>query len=159
MNTPAATRMKYRNPIKVVLFSIATLGIYILYWLYATTTEMKHKGQKIPSVWWLLIPIPTSIVHILLTSLISLFLDEASGAYHLINFVLFPIIGILVVFGIVPLIMWWMWKYCTAVQTVTNGRLTRSSSFTAFCLLFIFGAGFLWPMIMQNYFNSEHGTH
>ncbi|HTE58139.1 MAG TPA: DUF4234 domain-containing protein [Verrucomicrobiae bacterium] len=150
--------MKYRNPVIVILLSIITLGIYILYWLYDTRKEMVQKGIKLPAVWVLLVPIPVSIAHVLLTSFVSLFLNEASGAYHLVNLVLFPILATLVVCSIIPLTLWWVWKYCAGVQAATNGHLTRGAAYKVFCLLFLFGIGFLWPMIIQNYFNSERHT-
>jgi len=49
--------IKKRNPALVVIFSIITLGIYLLYWIVATKKEIKSLGAKIPSAWLIIVPI------------------------------------------------------------------------------------------------------
>ena len=52
-----------RNPLTVVLLSIVTLGIYLLYWIYITFAEVRaHRGQGTSGILGLLLAlIPVSI--------------------------------------------------------------------------------------------------
>jgi hypothetical protein len=49
--------MKYRSPIAVFLLPFATLGIYAVYWLVRTKTEMNARGEDIPTAWLFVVPI------------------------------------------------------------------------------------------------------
>ena len=49
--------MQNRDPIKVILFSIITLGIYYIVWLVTTKNQMNTKGAQIPTAWLLIIPL------------------------------------------------------------------------------------------------------
>lgn len=52
--------IKYRNLVVVVLLSIVTLGIYLVYWFVKTKEEMNSMGAQIPTAWLLvLFPIGT----------------------------------------------------------------------------------------------------
>lgn len=46
-----------RNPWLVLILSFLTLGIYAIYWLVKTKKEINDLGAKIPTCWWLVIPI------------------------------------------------------------------------------------------------------
>ncbi|MFW6233197.1 MAG: hypothetical protein ACOC3Z_00880 [Nanoarchaeota archaeon] len=46
--------IKKRNPLLVVLFSIISLGIYLIYWLISTNIEIKKKIYSSPSPYWIL---------------------------------------------------------------------------------------------------------
>ena len=48
--------MTKRTPIAILLLPIVTLGIYSLYWLVRTKTEMNNCGAEIPTAWLLVIP-------------------------------------------------------------------------------------------------------
>jgi len=49
--------VKHRNIFLVYLFSIITFGIYAIYWLVATKSEINDLGAKIPTSWLLVVPI------------------------------------------------------------------------------------------------------
>jgi len=49
--------MTKRSPAAVFVLSIITLGIYALYWLVRTKTEMNSNGASIPTAWYLIIPL------------------------------------------------------------------------------------------------------
>jgi len=51
------TNIKKRNPALVVIFSVITLGIYFVYWAVQTKEEIKSLGAKIPTMWFLIVPI------------------------------------------------------------------------------------------------------
>jgi len=52
---PPTSPLNRRNPWKVLGFSPITLGIYYLYWLYVTKSEMEDGGAEIPSFWLLVV--------------------------------------------------------------------------------------------------------
>lgn len=47
--------VKERNPWVVLLLSLITLGIYGIYWIVATTNELREKSDEAPSPWLLLL--------------------------------------------------------------------------------------------------------
>ena len=49
--------IKKRNPVWVVILSIITCGIYLIYWFVQTKEEMKSLGADIPSAWLIIVPI------------------------------------------------------------------------------------------------------
>lgn len=49
--------IKRRNPALVIIFSVITCGIYFIYWAVMTKEEMKSLGAKIPTMWFLIVPI------------------------------------------------------------------------------------------------------
>ncbi len=49
--------VKHRNPILIVIFTIITLGIYGIYWLYSTKKELVELGARVPTFWLFIIPI------------------------------------------------------------------------------------------------------
>jgi len=52
--------IRYRNLVLVVLLSVVTAGIYLIYWCVRTKTELNSLGAKIPTAWLLLLfPIGT----------------------------------------------------------------------------------------------------
>ncbi len=54
---------------------------------------------------------------------------------------------------IVPIVnLFWLWKFCTGAEKVTNGK---ASAIAAFILL-LFGCG-LGPAIVQYWFNQAEG--
>jgi len=49
--------MKERSPLAVFVLPFITFGIYSLYWLVATKTEMNRNGTNIPTAWLLIVPL------------------------------------------------------------------------------------------------------
>jgi len=49
--------IKKRNLALVVVFSIITAGIYLLYWVVKTKNEMRSLGASIPTAWLIIVPI------------------------------------------------------------------------------------------------------
>lgn len=50
-------QIKKRNPALVFIFSAITLGIYFIYWAVKTKEEIKSLGAKIPTAWFMIVPI------------------------------------------------------------------------------------------------------
>jgi len=53
----AGPKLMHRSPAAPLLLPFVTFGIYALYWLVRTKTEMNAQGAKIPTAWLLIIPI------------------------------------------------------------------------------------------------------
>ena len=49
--------MTKRSVIMLVILSVITFGIYLLYWLVKTKDEMVRQGADIPTAWLLIVPI------------------------------------------------------------------------------------------------------
>jgi hypothetical protein len=45
-----------RSPVNVAVLGIVTIGIYYVYWLVKTKTELNQHGGQIPTAWMLIIP-------------------------------------------------------------------------------------------------------
>lgn len=90
---------KQRSSLAVILLGVVTLGIYTLYWQYATFKEMKeHSGQGVGGAVGLIIAIFLSIVNVFLMP------SEVGGLYQRVGqakpvsgvtgfWVLLPLIG------------------------------------------------------------------
>lgn len=49
--------MKRRSVVGVAVLTILTCGIYGLYWIVKTKSEMNAQGANVPTAWLILIPI------------------------------------------------------------------------------------------------------
>ena len=49
--------MMKESPIKILLLTFVTCGIYGLIWLYKTGEEMRARGADIPGFWYVFLPI------------------------------------------------------------------------------------------------------
>ena len=50
-------KIKRRDITLMIVLSIITFGIYIIYWIVSTKAEIKSLGAKIPTAWLIIIPI------------------------------------------------------------------------------------------------------
>jgi len=50
-------KIKRRNPALVIIFSIITFGIYLIYWFVKTKGEIISLGAHIPSAWFIIVPV------------------------------------------------------------------------------------------------------
>jgi hypothetical protein len=48
--------MEKRSLLNMILLGLVTLGIYYIYWFFATRNEMVAKGAEIPTAWLVIIP-------------------------------------------------------------------------------------------------------
>jgi hypothetical protein len=94
---------RHRNPLTVVLLSIVTLGIYLLYWIYITFAEVRARRGKGTSgiVGLLLALIPVSIF--LLPSHIGDMYAEAGKPK--------PITGYTGLWALIPLVGGIVWLF------------------------------------------------
>jgi hypothetical protein len=148
--------MKRRTPAFVIVISLCTLGLYFIYWLYATRAELvtEHRA-KIPAMNVLLYPLGAVALVLLATLVVSLALPSDSPVLRSLELRVFPVLIVILTIAVFPLAVWWFWQYCGAVGRFTHGRLSQGEAFALFCLLAIVGAGCVWPGVVQGYFNTE----
>ena len=147
--------MKNRSVPKVIIFSLITLGIYTLFWLRDTRKELVNRGQDVLPVKILLLPV-AALVAVGLLQFLSHFLLQDTGESNLvlkISNILAIVVGILVVVAVIPLTIWWYYKYCQAVEAVTKGQTSLALSFGLLIVLSVLGFAFIWPGIIQDGFN------
>ena len=136
-------QMKKRNIWLVMLLTLVTLGLYELYWFYQTRQEMISKGGRIPSVWQLALAylaIPIVLLPVLF------FPNVSTGVY--LTLALLGVITILAIY------LRWLSQYCRAVQQITAGEVSYGFCFWLALVLFVFGAYFVWPGVIQHHFNK-----
>lgn len=144
----------------MILLTIVTLGIYQIFWLYNTKQEMNSLGQKVPPFKLLLAPLLALIAIALLQFVVHFVLSTADGSNSgsaIVN-ILSLIIGVIATIAIIPISIYWMVKYCQALEVVTNRDLTFGASFILWFVLGLFSVGFIWPFIVQNSFNKVAGA-
>jgi hypothetical protein len=154
--------MTNRSVPKIIILSLITFGIYSLFWLRATRREMVAQGQQVPSIWLIFAPLLLIIAvgflqfgaHFALSSSV-----DASGnvATKLIN-ILSLLAGVIAIIGVLPVTLWWMYKYCKSVEVVTGGKLTFGLSYGLFLGMAFLGFSFVWPGIIQDGFNRAAGS-
>ena len=102
-----------RNPVVVILLSIITLGIYSLYWQYATFKEIKaHADEGIGGVLGLVFAILLGIVNVFL-------LPAEIGGLYAREGREKPISGLTGFWAFIPLVGWIIWV------VKTQGHLNR----------------------------------
>ena len=148
--------MKNLSVIKVIILSLITLGIYTLFWLRDTRKELVDRGQNVPPVKVILAPVLVLFVVILLQFVAHTALQN-NVANKGLNF-LSVLIGPIVVIAILPLTVWWYYKYCKAIEVVTQGQTSLTVSLGLLVVLSIFGFSFVWPGIIQDGFNRLSAT-
>jgi uncharacterized membrane protein len=147
--------MRYRNIVFVIVMSIVTFGIYDIYWVFSTRNELVKKHCNVPSPWLIFAPILGLIgVAFLQIAVHLLAVDNPDASIRVIANVISVFVGIVSVIGIIPLAIYWTWKYSQAVEKVTNKGLTAGFTFAMAMLLTVLGAGVLWPPIVQYQFNK-----
>jgi hypothetical protein len=68
------------------------------------------------------------------------------------------VLGILAVLTIIPVSLYWFYKYSKAVEAVTEGDLTFGMTYGLFLAAAFFSVSFLWPFLVQYNFNKLSDT-
>ena len=149
--------MKNRSVLTVILFSFLTLGIYTLFWLRDTRKELLKTGVKILPVKVLFMPFAAIVGVALLQFILRFSLmnssNTVSGSQAAGN-ILSTVIGIAGVIVVIPLTIFWFYRYCQAVETITNKQTSLGVSFGLLLVLNFVGFSFVWPGIIQDAFNK-----
>ena len=147
--------MKNRSLIKMLVLSIITLGIYQIYWLYKTREELVSLRQEVPSFWLLVAPYITVILvfgaQLVINSSPSTSMDAQLGT-NIISLIL----GLVAIIAIIPVTIYWHYKYCKAASFATGGKPTFDMSFVLFIIFWLFGLSVVWPFIMQDGYNTAN---
>jgi len=148
--------MKKRNLVFMIVMSVITLGIYTIYWLYATRKELVAKGAKIPPLVVALLP----ALGLLAIALLQVMVSASSDGQTIRTFVniIAVLLGLASLIGLFILPVYWWHQYSKGVDKVTNGKISFDLSFWLGIILFFVGLFFLpaiMPAILQNEFNKK----
>lgn len=90
--------IKKRNPSAVVILSIITLGIYLIYWFVKTKEEMNSLGADIPTAWLIIIPIANLYLLYKYCDGFAEYVrkDKLGPVWFLILIAMFPVIPVIV---------------------------------------------------------------
>lgn len=153
--------MRQRSIPAILILGLVTLGIYPFYWLISTRKELIRRGAHIPPVVVLISPY-LFMAAVAILQLVVTILSAASTpddgtptslgppGFETITIVL----AVLAFFAVIPISLFWVYRYCQGAQQVTGGRLAISFSYPLSIVLTVFSVGFVWPAIMQNYYNQ-----
>jgi hypothetical protein len=150
--------MKKRNLAAVLLLPFVTLGIYCIYWMYATRKELVSRNgdsRSIPPVIILFLPL-----FLLAGVAMLIFLISFSGRSSVIVTVLSILLGAAGALSMLVIPLWWTWKYCRVVAATTHDM-----DFTQLYVLYVvigwlFGLLPVWMLMVQLSFNkmADAGT-
>jgi uncharacterized membrane protein YjgN (DUF898 family) len=139
----------------MILLTIVTLGLYQIYWTYKTRQELVAQKQDVPPFKLLLAPI--LILLVLIPLQVAYRFMENTGSNAAIN-IISIVLGVLALLVMVPIGLYWFYKYCKAVEEVTEGDLTFGMSYGLFIAAAVFSVNFLWPFLIQYSFNKLSDT-
>lgn len=152
--------MKKRNPIAVLVLSYITLGIYTVYWLYATRKEIvdqNHNEQSIPPVKTIYMP----LLSIAVVGLVALIFNSSPGSTADVVNGICGLIGLGLFIATIYYSFRFMWRYCLAAAELVHGTDGK----TLFWLWFIgsiFGLGPIAMLMIQSDLNRyirDQGAH
>ncbi len=155
------TKMKYRNPLTVLVLSIVTLGIYDLYWLVKTKTVLNNTTRiHTPTIWLLFSPIGLLVIIValyvfsapqpLVTHTTTTYGNMVTSSSTNSGFPLFLLfLEFLAIVIIIPVTFYWFFQFSKAINEFTNGELNTGVSFLLLWLLHFIGV-----IIVQDKFND-----
>jgi hypothetical protein len=159
--------MKKRSIGLVILLSFITCGIYTLFWLADTRREMVARGAKIPNVSLLFLPLLSIVavtivqffLHFVIGPSVSGFDPEAVSDYGsntpiMVVSVLSITVGVIAFLALIPVALYWFYKYCQGVELVTRKQVSFGLSYGLWLLLAVTSLSFIWPGIIQDGFNK-----
>jgi len=148
--------MKHRSPFLVFLLSMVTFGLYNIYWLADTRDGLvRSTNVKVPSIWILFSPLAVLFLIGIVMGVVSVSLganDPGSAGEHVTNVI--SVLGSFVaVLLIIPLQVYWYWKFSKAVGVYTRGHMSAGSSLLLIILLGVIGIA-----IVQDSLNNATDT-
>jgi hypothetical protein len=118
--------VKSRSPVRVIVYSLLTLGIYYLYWLANVRKELVKADQKVPSIDWLLLPLLIVIVAIVAAVIFApdhpQVIGQDTGGARVFEAILNIVLNLMLL-GFIPLYVWWYWRFAKALEHVTRGKI------------------------------------
>lgn len=144
--------MKNRNLIFVTLLSIVTVGIYDIYWAFSTRNELVKKNLDVPSPLIILAPLLALLA--IAAIAIPVHLSNSTGNTVTLVNVLSVLFGVVAVLALIPVAVYWVWRYSKAVEKLTKGDLTAEISMVIAILSSLVGLSIVWPIVVQYYYNQ-----
>ncbi len=160
--------MKKRSLVAVLIFSVITVGIYDLVWLYKIKKELNQKTSiHIPSIFLLFVPIVLILIAFVAmfalagssttTSSTSSISSYGSNSFNTTSSssgsVLGPVVGMLIY--AIAILAWlgigfyWFLRFSKGIDRYTEGKISTPLSFLLLWVLNIIGI-----MLLQDYFND-----
>lgn len=153
--------MKKRNPIAVLALSYVTLGIYVVYWLYATRKEIVSQNgneKSIPPVKSMYLPLLGLVLIGLLQLIVNGKPDGTASAVVVAINIISALGGIAAFVAVIYCSFRFMWRYCLAAHALAQGTDGK----TLFWLWFIgslFGLGPIAMLMIQSDLNRYIRDH
>ena len=127
--------MKIRSIVTLIALSFLTFGVYTLFWLRDTRKELLRTGVKIllpvkvllfPYIALIGVPVLQFGVRFLMS-----FTSAGGGAdmnsLRVLN-IISLLVGILSLLISIPLTIFWFYRYCQAIEIITNKQTTLGFS-------------------------------
>lgn len=139
--------MKYRNPAIVLILLLVTLGIYGIYWLYATRKEITAKLDDKDAIW------PVTVLFIplfifLAGILIFVAAIMAGSTFATITGFIVSFISVLGFLAGIVIAFIWFYYYCQALE-----KLTKTASpgvlYILWVVLTVVGFSIVWFVLAQ----------
>lgn len=146
--------MPKRDLLQMAILTVVTLGFYQLYWLYKTRQELVAAGQKEVLPFKILFVPLLAFVVIAIVQVLTHFVFSVSDSALSLVIISSVVLGFIAFFALLPVWVYWHYKYCQAIEQVTGGNMTFGLSFGMLLLLTFFSVGFAWPFIIQDAFNK-----
>lgn len=130
---------------KIVLLSIATLGVYNYVWFAKRRNEIVAQYKiAIPHWWWLVTPVIVSVVAA--AALVATLITAAPLQYIILS----GAVLLLALLSFLPISIWWMVMLGLAAGRITNGRVPAGWTIAYWLLLGSMGTN----IMLQFYFNK-----
>lgn len=143
--------MKKRSPAAVLLLPFVTLGIYCIYWLYATRKELVARSghpKSIPPVSLLFLPLIGVFLFMVVMFAISASSNDSSTAFTLVSIVTI-ISGMIGLLSFLLLPLWWFWRYCHVASEQT-GSMDFAQMYVLYVVItWVCGLLPVWMLIVQ----------
>lgn len=146
--------MQSRNPVLVALFSVITLGIYALYWLYVVVRDVNAAVDRDKRAWsiiWLIFP-PLILLALLAMEMLIIFLNVYPLNRLLIIVTLLVVSICILAMMIIPFL--WFYRFAKSLEAYTNGGIKFTENYIIFLITFFLTILVVWYGVTQYEINQ-----
>jgi hypothetical protein len=137
----------------VLVLSIITFGIYMIYWLYITRKELTAKTQGQVKSWPVFV-LFTPIIAIVLMVLGYAAMAQVSPSDPTSSDSLYFLLSSVLVLAIIIIPFFWFYKFTKLVSAATPHM--SNNLYLFWVLLSLLGVGIIWPVLVQSHLNSAN---